>query len=298
VSTSTDRSIAERADQEIEPGLAAPEPGPRVTAPLGRRKCAIASNRAIGVYRLLAAEDPSGPAPLAGQFYMLAAAEGWGEGSSQRPYLARAFSVCRAGENVLEFLVDAIGPGTARLAALEPGGGLWVVGPLGVGFSEPVELSGGAEATAILVGGGIGVAPLVIWERRLRERGIAAKVLLGFRSQHYCAAAELFSDPAAIATDDGSAGRRALVTDLLETELGGRSDAVVYACGPPAMLEATRGICARHDVPAQLALEETMACGFGACFGCAIRTRTGYRRLCVDGPVVSAADLDEGWLRE
>ena len=298
MSTFTDRALGDRADQEIELGLAAPDSGPRVSAPFGRRLCPVESNDAVGEYRLLAAADAGGPAPLAGQFYMLAAAEGWGDGASQRPYLARAFSVCRARHGVLEFLVDAIGPGTARLASLEPGDDLWIVGPLGVGYGAPEGLAGDAEADAILVGGGIGVAPLVIWERALRERGVGTTVLLGFRSQAFAPAVALFEGEAAVATDDGSVGRHGLVTVLLESELCERSRAAVYACGPPAMLEATRRVCLRHDVPAQLALEETMACGFGACFGCAIRTRTGYRRLCVDGPVVSAADLDETWLRE
>ena len=96
---------------------------------------------------------------------------------------------------------------------------------------------------------------------------------------------------ARVATDDGSVGQHGLVTELLRAELGAGVE--VYACGPPPMLEAVRALCAEHDVPAQLALESGMACGFGACFGCVVPTREGYVRLCVDGPVLDAADLTE-----
>ena len=97
---------------------------------------------------------------------------------------------------------------------------------------------------------------------------------------------------ARVATDDGSVGHHGLVTELLRSELGCDPRAVVYACGPPPMLEAVRALCAAEGVPAQLALESGMACGFGACFGCVVPTRGGYVRLCVDGPVLDAAELE------
>jgi dihydroorotate dehydrogenase electron transfer subunit len=150
------------------------------------------------------------------------------------------------------------------------------------------------------VGGGIGTAPLVIWSEALAGAGIPARALLGFRSDSYARAAELLECEVRLATDDGSGPpgpgpvHHGLVTELLERELDAGA-ATVYACGPPAMLEAVRRICAARGTPAQLAMEAGMACGFGACFGCVVRTRDGYRRLCVDGPVVDAADLEEGW---
>jgi dihydroorotate dehydrogenase electron transfer subunit len=289
-------TLTSRSDLEIEVGLAAPEPGPRTLAPFGRRLCRVLANEQAGSYRLVGVEDPDAPSPLPGQFYMLAACEGWGESQSQRPYLARAFSVCRVRGERLDFLVEAIGPGTRRLATLAPGEGLWLVGPLGVGFSAPSVLSPhGERASAVLLGGGAGVAPLVIWQEALRETGTACTALLGFRSASHCEVARLFSGDVAIATDDGSAGHRGLVTELLVRELEQGGEQVVYACGPPAMLEEVRRISCERSVAAELAMEEAMACGFGACFGCAVRTKTGYRRLCVDGPVIAAADLDEGW---
>jgi dihydroorotate dehydrogenase electron transfer subunit len=264
------------------------EPVQHGVAPFGRRCCEVAANEPAGLYRLVEAIDREGPAPLPGQFYMLAAAEGWG-GDDGRPHLARAFSVCRVRGERLGFLVDPIGPGTARLAELEPGEGLWLVGPLGTGFSAPP-----AAARPVLVAGGVGLAPLVILAESLTREGREPLVLAGFRSAPHAEAAPLAGDAVVTATDDGSSGYHGLVTDLLEPELA--EETYVYACGPPQMLERVRELCSKRSVPAELALEEAMACGFGACFGCVVRTRTGYRRICLDGPVVSAAELDSSWL--
>jgi dihydroorotate dehydrogenase electron transfer subunit len=267
------------------------KPERRVTAPFGRRRCVVVSNQPAGLYRLVEAADPDGPEPLPGQFYMLAADRGWG-GEEGRPHLARAFSVCRVRGERLGFLVDAIGPGTARLAELEPGEGVLLVGPLGVGFSVPAEGS-----RPVLVAGGVGLAPLVILAEALREAGRTPRFLVGFRSAAHAEAASLAGDGVELATDDGSAGHHGQITELLFRELRELAeDAVVYACGPPAMLESVRRLCSEWSVPAALALEEAMACGFGACFGCVVRTRSGYKRICVDGPVLEAAELHEAWL--
>jgi dihydroorotate dehydrogenase electron transfer subunit len=242
----------------------------------------------LGAYELVTALDPEGPAdPRPGQFYMLAAEERWGGGGDERPYLPRAFSYARARPEAdgvaLSFLLEAIGPGTARLAELAPDEGLWLLGPLGVGFRPPAE-----GTRPLLVGGGIGAAPLLCLQEELRE----ASVVLGFRSAAHAQAAALFGGTPKVVTDDGSVGRQALVTELLAAELDADPRATVYACGPPPMLEAVRALCAEREVPAQLAMESGMACGFGACFGCVVPTREGYVRLCVDGPVVDAAVLE------
>jgi dihydroorotate dehydrogenase electron transfer subunit len=254
---------------------------PRTLAPFGRRVAKVVANEPVGAYRLFSAQDADGPAdPRPGQFYMLAAESGWGAGEGERPYLPRAFSFCRARAGRLDFLLEAIGPGTERLGELRPGEGLALVGPLGVGFRP--------DARPLLVGGGIGVAPLVAWGDEL---GPDARVLLGFRSAAHAEAVRLFDRDVELATDDGSAGRRAFVTELLREQLDRDPGVTVYACGPPAMLEAVRALCAERDVPAQLALESGMACGYGACMGCVVPTRDGYARLCVDGPVLNADDL-------
>ena len=104
--------------------------------------------------------------------------------------------------------------------------------------------------------------------------------------------AAVFSGEPRVVTDDGSVGRQALVTELLGAELDADAEVTIFACGPPAMLEAVRALCAGRGVPAQLALESGMACGFGACFGCVVPTTDGYVRLCVDGPVLDADRLE------
>jgi NAD(P)H-flavin reductase len=144
----------------------------------------------------------------------------------------------------------------------------------------------------MLVGGGIGVAPLLCLEEELLRAEAGPRVLLGFRTAAHAQAAALFAGEPAVTTDDGSVGRQALVTELLREELDADPAACVFACGPPPMLEAVRALCAERAIAAQLALESGMACGFGACFGCVVPTRDGYLRLCVDGPVLDAERLE------
>ena len=260
----------------------------RRTAPFGRRAAAVSAREQHGAYIVIRCADTGGPRPRPGQFYMLTAAERWGGGDGERPFLPRAFSVLRAGPRPdgveLQFLIEDVGPGTRRLTELGAGDELLLVGPLGNGFTPPRE-----GRAPLLVGGGVGIAPLAIWQDELEGN---ATTLLGFRDQAHAHGAALLAG-SSIATDDGSVGHHGLVTELLGDELDARGEEVeVYACGPPAMLEAVRERCSHHDVPAQLALESGMACGFGACFGCVVPTTSGYIRLCVDGPVLDAAMLE------
>jgi dihydroorotate dehydrogenase electron transfer subunit len=275
----------------------------RTLAPLGRRLAEICEHRRVGAYDILVCDDPGGPDPDPGQFYMLAAAERWGGGEDERPFLPRAFSVMRRSGGRLEFMLEAVGPGTARLGELREGDGLWIAGPFGIGFAPPRE-----DRRALLVGGGVGTAPLAIWQDHGDDspRGLASLeglapaartsapdvplALLGFRDEEHAAGASLLRG-ARVATDDGSVGHKGPVTDLLLAELGQEPHVEVYACGPPGMLEAVRAICAAHEIPAQLALESGMACGYGACFGCVVQTAGGYVRLCVEGPVLDASTL-------
>jgi NAD(P)H-flavin reductase len=271
----------------------AAEPDGRPLAPFGRRTCEVTAAADDGGYRLFTLADSEGPPPAPGQFYMLASDREW-QGESGRPYLPRAISVARVGGKRgslrLEFLIEAIGPGTDRLAALEPGDRCRVAGPFGNGFSSPRDLNQEA-AGAVLVGGGIGIAPMAVLRRHLASRGIPTRTLLGFRDRVHSGAVEtLFGcEETRLAFEDGSGGHKGYVTDLLAVILAGddASGAAVYSCGPPAMLEAVRVMCRDAGVPVELALESPMACGFGACFGCAVpKAEGGYLRLCVDGPVL------------
>ena len=282
-------------------------PESRTLAPFGRRTLEVAERREVGAYVVLGADDPDGPQPRAGQFYMLTAAREWGGRDDERPFLPRAFSVLRArageprgggggeprggGEGGLlrlEFMLEGVGPGTERLCELAPVDGLHVTGPLGIGFPDPPD-----ARRALLCGGGVGTAPLAIWQDELLAGGRPAPAVLGFRDAVHAPGATLLHN-ARVATDDGSHGHHGLVTDLLAAELDADDHVVVYACGPPPMLEAVRAMCAARGVPNRLALESGMACGFGACFGCVVPLRAGgYLRLCVDGPVLDGELLAE-----
>ncbi|MEX2107337.1 MAG: hypothetical protein WD827_00440 [Solirubrobacterales bacterium] len=291
-----------------------------MTAPWGRRLCEVTENRATGGYRVFSLLDREGPAPLPGQFYMLATERHW-EREGSRPFLPRALSVADTapleGGARLDFLIEGIGPGTDRLCKLEVGEGVWVNGPLGNSFSDPHELHqlfspadrevdavrgggrGSAKAMgAILVGGGIGIAPLALLRRRFVERNVPTRVLLGFRdAAHSGGLDDLFACcEVGLASEDGHIGHRGYVTDLLAAMLDGddASSAAVYSCGPPAMLEAVRSMCADRGVACELAMESPMGCGYGACFGCAVpKPDGGYIRLCVDGPVVRGDQVAE-----
>jgi dihydroorotate dehydrogenase electron transfer subunit len=253
-------------------------------APFGRRALTVTGIDRLGAYRVLRVADPDGPPPAPGQFAMLATAERWGGGDEQRPLVPRAFSIARVRDGEAHFLLEDVGPGSRRLCELRAGDQVLVLGPLGQGFTEPPE-----GRRAVLVGGGVGIAPLAILQDSMQAQ---PSVLLGFRDEAHAHGAALLQG-ASLATDDGSVGHHGLVTDLLADELDRDPAAVVYACGPPAMLESVRAICAARKAPAQLALEAGMACGFGACFGCVVPRRGGgYLRVCLDGPVIDAAELE------
>jgi dihydroorotate dehydrogenase electron transfer subunit len=168
-------------------------------------------------------------------------------------------SLCLAPPGELAFLIDPIGPGTRALCALQPDEAIDVLGPLGNGFDLDV-------ARPLLVAGGIGIAPMPYLAAALAE----PPSVLGFRTERHAEAARLLP------------GAEIVVEPRLVTELLPDDPGDVLACGPEPMLEAVRARAPR----AQLAWEAPMACGYGACHGCAVRISGRYRRLCVDGPVL------------
>jgi len=230
--------------------------------------------------------DESAPVANPGQFHMLALEEGWGGESDDRPWLARAISFLSNDEDgSFEFLIDSIGPGTRLLSEVAPGQRIWLAGPFGNGF-QPV--SDGRHP--VLVGGGIGAAPIIALAQALDRQGQDYTSVFGFRTSAHSAVAADLPD-SVVATDDGSCGIKGNVVEAL-TGLA-LDKASLYACGPPAMLQAIVEFSRLRDLPCQVALESPMACGFGACFGCAVQTSAGIVRLCVDGPVLDAS-LFEG----
>jgi NAD(P)H-flavin reductase len=209
----------------------------------------------VGPYTLLRIERGQLDAGTPGQFFMLEA---------PGRLLPRPMSLCLAFERELGFLIDAIGPGTRALCAIEAGDELGVLGPLGHGFRLDV-------ARPLLVGGGIAVAPLPYLAETLNR----PPALLGFRSDWHAEAAALVPNAEVVVEPR-------LVTELLRDA---DSDADVLACGPEPMLEAVRLLAPA----AQLAWEAPMACGYGACYGCAVAIGGELQRLCVEGPVLCEA---------
>jgi dihydroorotate dehydrogenase electron transfer subunit len=212
----------------------------------------VTGNEAVGPYTLLRVERGGLDPGTPGQFFMLEA---------PGRLLPRPMSLCLATSTELAFLIDPIGPGTRALCSLAAGDRLGILGPLGNGFRLDVE-------RPLLVGGGIGIAPFPY----LSERLGGPPAVLGFRSSWHAEAGELVPN-AEVVIDP------ILVTDC---DLDGFD---VLACGPEPMLEAVR----RRSPEAQLAWEAPMACGYGACWGCAVEIDGQLKRLCVEGPVLAAA---------
>ena len=199
-------------------------------------------------------------------------------------FLRRPISVCDWTEGELTLIYKVLGRGTAAMTAFAPGAALSVLTGLGNGYDT--SCSG---ERPLLVGGGVGIPPLYGLARRLRAEGKAVSAALGFHS-----AADVFlADELRalgvnvhIATDDGSAGLRGLVTDAMDA--AGDGYTYLYTCGPEPMLRAVYDRC-RTD--GQFSFEERMGCGFGACMGCTCRTKYGHKRICKDGPVLERKEI-------
>ena len=216
-----------------------------------RETLTVAGVERIGPYSLVRLGRGSLESGVPGQFFML---------SPPGRLLPRPMSLCLATRKELAFLVDPIGPGTRALVQLVRGQPVDVLGPLGNGYRLDVE-------RPLLVGGGIGVAPFPYLSERLGR----PPAVLGFRTKDHAEAATLVPNAEVVVEPR-------LVTELL------RPGAGILACGPEPMLAAVARLAPR----AQLAWEAPMACGYGACYGCAVRIDGKLKRLCVDGPVLDA----------
>ncbi|MDX6425892.1 MAG: dihydroorotate dehydrogenase electron transfer subunit [Gaiellaceae bacterium] len=217
-----------------------------------RERLRVTGVEDVGPYALVRVARGALEPGVPGQFFMLEA---------PGRVLPRPMSLCLAPRGELAFLHDPIGPGTQALASLVAGDCIHVFGPLGNGFRLDV-------ARPLLVGGGIGIAPLPYLSEALEH----PPAVLGFRSEHHAEAAALLPN-AEVVIDP------TLVTDVMPL------DRDVLACGPEPMLEAVRVLAP----DAQLAWEATMACGYGACYGCVVEVEGELKRLCVEGPVLSCS---------
>ena len=211
--------------------------------------------------------------------------------------LRRAFALYGATPTgdfagTIQFVVAEHGPGTQWLVRQQAGAMLDLVGPLGTPFPMPKH-----PMPAVLVGGGYGTAPLIPLAQKLIEAGSDVEIVVGAAT-----ASRLFGELAArravgavtVTTDDGTAGTRGMVTDVLPEAIKRIGAEVVYACGPMAMLRAVNDVAREHAIEAQVAVEESMACGVGVCMTCVLPVRgddgqSRFLRSCVDGPVFDAA---------
>jgi dihydroorotate dehydrogenase electron transfer subunit len=236
--------------------------------------------------------------PLPGQFVMIR------ESGKREPLLARPLSVfgfhqCE-DHTVLELLCRVAGKGTTLLSRLRPGEELAVLGPLGRGFTRPSGIR-----QALFVAGGVGVAPLVyLLHSRLLEsdtgRGIRKNFYLGARSAELLTGLDRLKDfcELEICTDDGSRGYHGNVTAMLKCDIDhyNPAETIIYACGPKPMIRALGSLLKEHLISCQVSLEERMACGLGACLGCAVTIcgpegKREYRRVCQDGPVFDLREV-------
>lgn len=208
------------------------------------------------------------------------------------PLLRRPFSFHRINESSFEILYEVIGKGTDILASKKSGEKVDILGPLGNGFSISKK-----KSEFILVAGGIGVAPLVALAQALvKNKKNQIHAIIGARDKKRLLCKEDFGELGIrpiIATDDGSSGRKALASDLLDEVLKnmGAVLSTIFACGPLLMLKEVAHIARKRRIECYASLEENIACGIGACLGCAIKTKSGYKLVCQDGPVFNLNEI-------
>ncbi len=221
--------------------------------------------------------------PLPGQFYMLEVSKGLD------PLLKRAFSLFRRTRDGFEILYRIKGKGTSILKDLKEGTVLKVLGPLGNGYPLPSD-----SESPVVIAGGIGIASVFSLVEKLAKK---AFVFYGARAEQelfMTDALQSFYKELIVCTDDGSCGVRGTVVDVLSDFIRKRDalhQPVIYACGPNVMLREIAKTAAANSIKAYVSLEEHMACGIGACLGCVVKTRSGYQRVCKEGPVFDASEI-------
>lgn len=223
---------------------------------------------------------------VAGQFVNIRVADVLG------PLLRRPISIHGVKASQVKIIYEILGPGTQILSARKPGEFLDIIGPLGNGFNYPRPPAEATQAKNILVAGGLGVAPLVFLADKLKST--KPLVLIGAKTKKEILCIrefKAFGCTVKLATDDGSLGFKGRVTELLNIVLEQTKIGSLFSCGPHPMLKAVTQIAHKHKIPAQLSLEEHMACGMGACLGCVVATKAGYKTVCKDGPVFSSEEL-------
>ncbi len=217
-----------------------------------------------------------------GQFVHIRASEGL------EPFFRRPFSVYRA-QRYVEIVYEPIGFGTRLLAAKQKGDNVDILGPLGTPFVLPPA----GTKQVVMIAGGIGIAPMMILSDVLKNKKYETVLLYGGRTRGHVYPMKEFKDNGIkvyVATDDGSIGYKGRVSGLFHKINLKTPTTFIYTCGPTPMMKAVQNFAVQHQLKGQAACEEVMACALGACLGCSIQTKGGYKTVCYDGP---AFDLDE-----
>ncbi len=221
---------------------------------------------------------------IAGQFVSVKVQE-----NTTDPLLRIPLAVHEINHDNIGLLYRIVGKATKILSTKRAQENISVLGPLGNGFTIQ------GNKNAILVAGGFGVAPLYFLAQTLTKKNIKTTILIGAFNKEQILGAEKFTALGAevhIATEDGSLGFKGNVTELLDSRLRGNDDVIVYASGPQPMLTALAKITQQLNISAQLSMDAYMACGIGACRGCVVPTREGYKLCCKDGPVFDASVME------
>lgn len=255
--------------------------------------------RELSLLTILPLAQTEEPGP--GQFYMVSASpeetavspHREGETKTYDPLLKRPFSLFRKTGKWLQIFYRVKGRGTSMIRAMKEGSVISVLGPLGNAYPESSD-----DETPVILAGGIGMASIFYLAERLAARKRPATVIYGARTAEeivFTDELQGFAGELIICTDDGTRGEKGTAVDMLNRYADRRHAShhrcCIYACGPRPMLKALAQTSRERGIDAYLSMEEYMACGLGACLSCVVKTTTGYKRACKEGPIFAAEEL-------
>lgn len=251
-------------------------------------ECKLVNNQELSpLYHLLEFQAPTSVLKiLPGQFAGILVPK------APHTFLRRPFSVYDFDEkkHIIKFVIKVVGDGTRTLCSMKEGERVSILYPLGKGFSLP-------NGKALIVGGGVGIAPMFLLAKWLNEKGVGCDILLGGRSAADIINTAEFSQLGnlAITTDDGSLGHHGIVTTHPWLQKVNPDLSMIFACGPEPMMRAVAAIASRQEIDCEISLENTMACGYGVCLCCVVATDEGNICSCTEGPVFNTRRL-KGWI--
>ena len=232
----------------------------------------------------LSPADGEMPLMLGGQFVNILVPQAPGA------FLRRPISICNVADGLLWLFVKSVGKGSAWLCSLEAGNELDMILPLGHGFSLPSR----PGASVLLVGGGVGVAPLLYWGKILRDNGYKPEFLLGAATACQLTLLDEFAaiGKVHVTTDDGSLGVKGFVVHHPVMGMSAPAQDMIYCCGPTPMMKSVARLARERGIACEVSLENHMACGIGACLCCVENTKEGHKCVCTSGPVFDIENLN------